>query len=103
MGWEKRDRGGLYYTRSKKINGRVVREYVGTGPLAELAALMDDEDRLRREEEARAWREEKERIRALEVPMEELCRAAEVLTQAALLTAGYRKHNRGEWRKRRGS
>jgi hypothetical protein len=103
MGWEKRDRGGLYYTRSKKINGRVVREYVGTGPLAELAALLDDEDRLRREEEARAWREEKERIRALEVPMEELCRAAEVLTQAALLTAGYHRYKREEWRKSRGS
>ena len=57
--WEKRQRGGLYYTRSRKVGGRVVREYVGTGPLAGIAALMDEEDRLRRWEAARAWWEGK--------------------------------------------
>jgi hypothetical protein len=30
MGWDR----GRYYTRSRKVNGRVVREYVGTGPVA---------------------------------------------------------------------
>ena len=42
--WEKRERGGLYYTRSRKLNGRVVREYVGSGALGELAALMDAQE-----------------------------------------------------------
>ena len=42
--WEKRKRGGLYYTRSRKVNGRVVREYVGSGALGELAALMDAQE-----------------------------------------------------------
>ena len=42
--WEKRERGGLYYTRSRKVNGRVVREYVGSGALGELAALMDAQE-----------------------------------------------------------
>jgi hypothetical protein len=102
MGWEKRARGGLYYTRSRKINGRVVREYVGTGPLATLAAEMDALDRQRRQEEAEAWRVECECMEALETPIEELCEATEVLAQAALLAAGYHRHNRGEWRKRRG-
>jgi hypothetical protein len=29
--WERRSRGTRYYTRSKKIAGRAVREYVGGG------------------------------------------------------------------------
>jgi hypothetical protein len=101
MGWEKRDRGGLYYTRSKKIGGRVVREYVGAGSLAELVAEMDALERRRRQEETATWRAERERIDALEAPIVELCETAEVLAQATLYAAGYRKHNRGEWRKRR--
>ena len=103
MAWEQRERGGLYYTRSRKVDGRVVREYIGTGPLAELAAEADARERRRREEEAEAWREERERMEALEAPIEELCEAAELLSEAALYAAGYHRHNRGEWRKRRGA
>ena len=39
MGWEIRERGGRYYTRSRKFGGRVVREYIGGGSIA---ALIDD-------------------------------------------------------------
>jgi hypothetical protein len=99
--WERRERGGRYYTRSRKVNGRVVREYVGTGPLAEFVAQMDALKRLRREERAKAWREERESLEALDRSLEELYEAARVLTQATLLTAGFHQH-RGEWRKRRG-
>ncbi len=100
--WERRERGGLYYTRSRKENVRVVREYVGAGPVAELAAEMDRLERLEREEEAEARREERERLDALAAPVGELCEAAEFLARAALVAAGYRQHKRGEWRKRRG-
>jgi hypothetical protein len=61
MGWEKRERGGLYYTRSRRVDGRVVREYFGTGPLAEIVALEDDLERLQKEEEAAYRKEERER------------------------------------------
>jgi hypothetical protein len=99
--WERRERGGRYYTRSKKVDGRVVREYVGSGVLGELAARLDAEERRRREEEAEARRGERERLDALAAPVEELCEAAEVLARAAFIAAGYRRHNRGEWRKSR--
>jgi hypothetical protein len=99
--WERRERGGLYYTRSRKENGRVVREYVGGGILGELAAQMDAERRQLREAEKAAQREEREHLDALVAPLEKLCEAAEIITRAALVASGYHQHNRGEWRKRR--
>jgi hypothetical protein len=99
--WEGRERGGLYYTRSRKEGGRVIREYVGGGLLGELAARMDTEKRRRREQEKASRREERERLDALVAPVEELCEAAEVIARAALIASGYHRHNRGEWRKRR--
>jgi hypothetical protein len=99
--WEKRERGGLYYTRSRKEGGRVVREYIGGDVLGEIAALEDEYERRQREEEAAFWKEERERLEDLMAPIDELCEAAEVLARAALVAAGYRRHNRGQWRKRR--
>jgi hypothetical protein len=101
MGWEKRDRGGLYYTRSKKVDGRVVREYVGGGTLGHIAALQDAQERQRREQEAALWKEERERLEALVAPVEDLCEATEILYRAALLSAGFRRHQRGQWRRKR--
>ncbi len=101
MGWESRERGGLYYTRSRKENGRVVREYIGGGMLGELAAQMDAIERERREERATRWKEEQEDLDALEAPVDELSEASDLLVRAALLTRGYRQHKRGEWRLRR--
>jgi hypothetical protein len=100
--WERRERGGLYYTRSRKEGGRVVREYVGGGVLGELAAQIDAEWRRQREEKAVAQREERKRLDALVAPLEELCEAAEIIARAALVASGYHQHNRGEWRRRRG-
>ena len=100
--WEKRERGGTYYTRSRKEDGRVIREYVGRGPLAELAAETDALERLQRQEEATAWRRERETLENLDQTIEALYEAAEVLARASLLAAGYRQHNRGQWRRRRG-
>ena len=99
--WERRERGGLYYTRSRKKGGRVIREYVGGGILGELAAQLDAEERQRREEEA-SQRQERERLEALAASVEELCETAEVIARAALVASGYHRHNRGEWRKKRG-
>jgi hypothetical protein len=99
--WERRERGGLYYTRSRKENGRVIREYVGGGVLGELAARMDAEDRRRRQEEAAAWREEQERLEEFAGLVDELCEDIETIVRCALLAAGFRRHKRGEWRRKR--
>ena len=103
MAWEARKRGGRYYTRSRRSQegGRVLREYVGSGPLAELAA---EADRERRElEEARREREREElgRLKGLAAPVLEMSEAAEILAHAHLVAAGYRKR-KGEYRRARG-
>ena len=99
--WERRERGGLYYTRSRKEGGRVIREYVGGGILGELAARVDELKRLKREEEAAAWKEERERLDRLAGLLDECCEDVETITRAALLATGFRRHKRGEWRKSR--
>ena len=99
--WEQRERGGPYYSRSRKEGGRVIREYVGGGMLGELAAWVDAQERRRREQKEARLREERERLDALSARVEEVCDAAEVITRDALLASGYHQHNRGEWRKRR--
>ena len=92
MGWDR----GRYYTRSTKVNGRVVREYIGTGRAAELTAQLDALERERRR------RRQKEELSALDADMRALAELTDLAARAALLAAGYRQHKRGEWRRRRG-
>jgi hypothetical protein len=96
MGWE---RG--YYYRVRKVNGRVVREYIGAGRVAELAAQVDALERDKRQLEAQELRQKKAELAALDDDIKALSNTTEVLAQAALLVAGYHRHKRGEWRKRR--
>jgi hypothetical protein len=44
VAWEERG-GRRYYYRSVRRGGRVVKEYVGTGPLTEATVQLDEEDR----------------------------------------------------------
>jgi len=102
MAWEKRERGGLYYTKSRKVAGRVKREYVGGGTIGEIAAEADRIKRESREVEALLVKEEKERLEALASPILELSEAAGILAQAHLVASGFRRVG-GHWRQRRES
>jgi hypothetical protein len=104
MAWETRTgSSGRYYTRSTKVGGRVVREYVGSAgsPLAELAAAEDALHREARQREAQDRRTERERLAALDAPLDALDALTGALYRAALVAAGYRQHKRGEWRRKR--
>ena len=97
MGWDQ----GRYYTRSRKVNGRVVREYLGTGWVAELAAHLDALDRERRRLQALDLRQQKAELAALDADIQALIETTDLAARAALLAAGYHQHKRGEWRKKR--
>src|SRR5690348_6706633 len=101
MAWETRRGKDRYYTRSQRVNGRVVRHYVGTGPTGELAATTDALARVERKIEAEAERAAQRRHEELTAPLDELCRLTDLLFKASLVDAGYHQHNRGVWRRRK--
>jgi hypothetical protein len=92
MGWEKRKRGSLYYTRSSKVGGRVVREYVGEGVVGALAARTDAEEWERRKTEAAEGRAEVQQLQELVAPVVELCEVTDVLDLAHLIAGGCHRH-----------
>ena len=101
MGWETRTRGGRYCTRSRKIGGRVVREYVGCGEFGELAAKLDAQEREQRLTEREFWRKEREQLEEADRAASQFCDAVETVTRAVLYAGGYHRHKQGEWRRRR--
>jgi hypothetical protein len=102
MRWETRQRGGAYYTRSRWVDGRVVREYVGGGMIGRLAAQQDELERLQKDQEAARRREEREGLERSAGFLGELEEAAKVLVRAELVASGCHKH-KGEWRRLRAS
>ena len=99
MALEIRD-GRPYYYRSQRQNGKVVRQYVASGQMAELLAEQDA--RKREQQQARRTAMEKERLAfaAARTPLLTFTVGADLLFQATLLDAGYHRQNRGPWRRR---
>jgi len=102
VGWETRNRGGSYYTRSRRVNGRVVRQYVGVGVIGELAAELDAEERAEREARREALRAEQTRAREVTDTLADLEAASRQAMTDTLHAEGFHRH-KGQWRKRRDS
>ena len=101
MSWEMRERGGPYYTRTRRINGRQIREYIGGGIRGQEAAEIDAEERVRRDKERQQWRQVKAEVAQIEGEMRDYDGVCKTAVAKALESAGYFNH-RGEWRKRSG-
>lgn len=97
MAWDSRG----YYYKSRRIGGRVVRDYFGSGAAGQLAEAfdLDEHDRIEFERfKVRAVRQQ------LEQEDREAARASRIVQErlsAALEASGYRRHHRGEWRRTR--
>jgi hypothetical protein len=102
MGWETRARGGHYYTRSRRSGRRVVREYVGSGRVAELHAALDEQERSARLARKREERRERERYVTADNLLDEFVNLARLYCDAEFVIAGFHRHDRGEWRRVRG-
>lgn len=101
MGWENRE-GGTYYYTAKRVGGRVVKQYVGTGRMAELTAELADAERAEVARLAAAHKQEVDALAALDAALVPLYELADAATAAALVATGCHRPNRGKWRKRRG-
>lgn len=99
MAWENRN-GREYYYRKRRKNGRVVSEYIGSGAIAELTAILDQEAQAEREAEREAHRQERAAVEAIDSDLDQLDELSKALTRAALLLAGCYPHKR-QWRWRR--
>src|SRR5262245_19727565 len=96
MAWQKRGRNSYYY-RSKKSNGHVITHYLGRGTWAHQAALEDEARhtaRTQARQEQQAWDELDDQIMTLST-------LTTALSHSTLVGAGYYKHHRSHWRKRR--
>jgi hypothetical protein len=84
-----------------RVGGKVVREFLGKGRKAIIASDIDELLRAKRAAASAARREEKGELHALDADLQAICDGVDLVAKAALLAAGYRQHNRGEWRRRR--
>jgi len=98
MSWETRNGRGRYYTRSRRVGGQIVREYIGHGPIAELVAESDRQEREQRRTEAARRAARKTQDAALDAQVDEVCGLADILARGVLLAAGFHHHH-GQWRR----
>jgi hypothetical protein len=101
MAWETRKGRGRYYCRSKRVNGKVVREYLGKGWSALSVAELDDVLRAKRRAAVAARREVNGELQKVDADLLAICKSVDLVAKAALLAAGYHQHHRGEWRRKR--
>ncbi len=100
MAWEHRNGKRVYY-RARRVNGKVVKQYFGSGLEAELAAQADRTAREIRDRDRNELRRIKEDMEEGIRLMKKLDEAVRVLSAGTLIGAGFHQH-RGHWRKRRG-
>jgi hypothetical protein len=101
MAWLQRGNSRCY-VRSVRHGRRVLQEYFGNGPEAQLAALIDQERQRQRQLQRQARLAAQETWRVASEPMNELVQLSDLLLRATLLVNGYYQHHGAEWRPRRG-
>ena len=99
MAWEQGPRGKPYYSRTLRLGGKRVRQYLGSGPAAHAAAAADARKRAERRARIESRHNEQARFHAVDGLVLQLFELAGLIADAALVTGGYYKHG-GEWRSR---
>ena len=101
MGWTERNHGRRYYYSRTRVDGKWYTVYRGPGEMGELAAEADDALRNLRRLELESDRGMRRLVGMATAEIDRLSAAAQAVVNANLLLAGYYRHDRGPWRKRR--
>jgi len=99
MAWETRGTRPYYY-KSRRIGNTVRKLYLGSGDVAKQAAANDDAAKAQRVTDQAALAELQTGLANVDQLAADVDQGVHLLTEAVLLTAGFREH-RGEWRLRR--
>ena len=99
MGWEQRGTNSYYY-KKERDGSRVKSIYVGRGEIARMVAQLQSSSPLL-ERFARSMKAPDEvKFEKAEAALDQASDLIQLITQAALLTAGYHTHHR-QWRRKR--
>lgn len=98
MAWEKRQRGSTYYTRSYRYNGKVCREYIGSGIWGYLAEYEDNEKRRKRNLNLKLKKRLRDGMATFSLIVNSIDLIAFEKLAEEMKKYGY-KYHRGEWRK----
>ena len=93
--------GRPYLYRSKRRGGRVTSEYVGSGETARLIGAMEAMEAVEREDARSLDSDERKQVDDLEKALDELVGYGRKIAHEALTAAGFHRHHRGDWRRRR--
>ena len=100
MALEIRSNGRPYYYRAHRVDGRLVRTYIGAGDVATAAAQADAQERAERTALRKSIDERHRQIGAVIAPVRSASKCIHDLAAAILIDAGYFRHDRGKWKLR---
>jgi hypothetical protein len=99
MGWEPRG-ANKYYYRKEREGSRVKSVYVGRGEIAQIISQIQSTSPLMERLARSVKTSEAKRLEKENAALEQATDLVRLITQAALLSAGFHSHKR-QWRKRR--
>jgi hypothetical protein len=99
MGWEQRGKNQYYY-RKEREGSRVKSTYAGRGEIAHMIAQIQESSPLLERLARTIKSPEVVKQDKAEAAIEEVNNLVHLLTQAALLSAGFHTHRR-QWRRKR--
>jgi hypothetical protein len=100
MAWETRLGRYRYFVVSVRRGARVL-HFTFKGQAAEIAAYQTESRREARQKAMAARHEHRELWAQARASLDELVRLTKLLQEVILLSAGFHRHARGEWRKKR--